>query len=53
MKPLDLGDFELRTIVRPLTLDDFDELVAMAALCFPGMEPWTREEFASQLRIFP
>ncbi|HPF34786.1 MAG TPA: GNAT family N-acetyltransferase [Candidatus Krumholzibacteria bacterium] len=53
MKPLDLGDFELRTVVRPLVLKDYDDLVAMARLCFPGMETWAREEFESQLRIFP
>jgi len=53
MEPLDLGDYERRTVIRPLTLDDFGELVAMAKLCFPGMDPWVREQIESQLRIFP
>lgn len=51
--PIDLKDFEWKIRVRPLTLDDFDALVAMQQRCFPGMRPWQREQIASQLQIFP
>ncbi|MFT7642675.1 MAG: putative amidohydrolase/ribosomal protein S18 acetylase RimI-like enzyme [Pirellulaceae bacterium] len=53
MEPLDLKEFEWKTAVRPLTIDDFDALVAMAEKCFPGMESWGRDQIESQLAIFP
>ncbi len=53
MEPLDLKDFERRTVVRQLRLDDFEALVELSRKCFPGMEPWTREHIESQLAIFP
>jgi predicted amidohydrolase/ribosomal protein S18 acetylase RimI-like enzyme len=53
MEPLDLKEFEWKTVVRPLTIDDFDALVAMQQKCFPGMESWGREQIESQLAIFP
>ena len=40
-------------ILRPLREDDFDALIALGLRCFPTMEPWTREELASQLAHFP
>jgi len=46
-------DFEREILLRPLTLDDFDELVALQRLCFPGMATWKREQLESQLRLFP
>lgn len=53
MEPLDLKEYEWKTIVRQLTMDDFDALVEMQLLCFPGMKPWQREQIASQINIFP
>lgn len=53
MEPLDLKEFEWKIIVRPLTMDDFEALVEMSELCFPGMTPWGREQLESQLAIFP
>ncbi len=53
MEPLNLEDFEWRIIVRQLTMDDYDALVAMAQRCFPGMQPWGRDQLESQLKIFP
>jgi predicted amidohydrolase/ribosomal protein S18 acetylase RimI-like enzyme len=50
---INLSEYEWKLIVRQLTIDDFDQLVAMALRCFPGMEPWSREQIESQLRIFP
>ena len=53
MEPLDLKEYEWKTLVRPLTMDDFDALVEMQQLCFPGMHPWQRDQIESQLRTFP
>ena len=53
MEPLDLTEFEWNIIVRPLQIEDYDALVAMAERCFPGMAPWGRDQIESQLHIFP
>ncbi|QDV49936.1 carbon-nitrogen hydrolase family protein [Gimesia fumaroli] len=53
MEPLDLKQFEWKIKVRPLTIEDFDALVEMEELCFPGMPAWGREHIESQLAIFP
>lgn len=53
MPKLDLSQFEWKTIIRPLRIDDFDAMVEMQQACFPGMKPWTREQIESQIRIFP
>lgn len=53
METLDLKDFERRTMVRPLRMEDYDALVAMHLKCFPGLTPWSREQIESQLSIFP
>lgn len=50
---LRLRDFEKLIRVRPLTLDDYPDLVAMQERCFPGMMPWGRDQIESQLQIFP
>ena len=53
MSDVDESAFEARVRLRPLTMDDFDALVALQLKCFPGMKPWAREQIASQLAIFP
>lgn len=53
MEPLDLTEYERKVVLRNLTIDDFEMLVAMAEKCFPGMVPWTLEQIKSQLTIFP
>ncbi len=50
---LDLKEYEWNIVVRPLTMDDYDALVEMQALCFPGMKTWGREQIQSQISIFP
>ncbi len=42
-----------RIELRPLTLADYEALVAMQVRCFPGMKPWMREQIESQLAQFP
>jgi predicted amidohydrolase/ribosomal protein S18 acetylase RimI-like enzyme len=49
----DLAQFEKELVVRQLRLDDYDRIAAMQERCFPGMRPWSREQFASHLRQFP
>lgn len=40
---------ETRTLTRP----DFEALVALQLRCFPGMKPWSEEQFESQIATFP
>lgn len=42
-----------RVEVRPLRLEDFDAVCELQLKCFPGMKPWKREQFESQLSHFP
>lgn len=53
MGPRHYEEFEKKLRVRPLRMDDFDQLVAMQEVCFPGMKPWLREQLESQLDLFP
>ncbi|MCA9079762.1 MAG: GNAT family N-acetyltransferase [Planctomycetaceae bacterium] len=53
MDAIDLKDYEWKTIVRRLTMDDFEALVEMQQLCFPGMAPWQRDQIQSQIETFP
>jgi predicted amidohydrolase/GNAT superfamily N-acetyltransferase len=53
MSDADLTTLGQRIRLRPLTMGDFEALVALQLICFPGMKPWTREQVASQLAIFP
>jgi len=53
MPKLDLSQFEWKTIIRPLRLDDYDAMVEMQQACFQGMKPWTRDQIESQIKIFP
>ncbi|MCA9032641.1 MAG: GNAT family N-acetyltransferase, partial [Planctomycetaceae bacterium] len=53
MDTIDLKDHEWKTVVRRITIDDFDALVEMQQLCFPGMQPWQRDQIESQINTFP
>lgn len=53
MDEIDLTEYEWNLIVRDLTLDDHAAIVQLQAMCFPGMNGWTIEQFESQLTIFP
>ncbi len=44
---------ERRLVVRPLTLEDFDAVVALQLRCFPGIAPWTEDQLRQQLKLFP
>ena len=51
--PIDLSEYESTIIVRPIRIEDFDAIVELQLLAFPGMRPWTREQVESQLATFP
>ena len=53
MEPLDLTEFEWKIVVRPLTIDDYDALIAMSAAVFSGNGNLGPEQIESQLAIFP
>jgi predicted amidohydrolase/ribosomal protein S18 acetylase RimI-like enzyme len=53
MTKLNLKKFEKNIAVRPLRVSDWPEVVALQKICFPTMEPWSKEQFESQLKIFP
>jgi predicted amidohydrolase/ribosomal protein S18 acetylase RimI-like enzyme len=53
MITLDLKDFEAHLTLRPLRMEDFDDLADLQQRCFPGMPGWKREQIESQLSIFP
>lgn len=50
---LDLTQFERKMIVRPMEQSDIDHIIEMQYSCFPGMDPWKREQLMSHLTIFP
>ncbi len=53
MSEWDPAAFEKSIKVRPLTQDDYESVVELETLCFPGMEPWTKSEYMSQIETFP
>ena len=50
---IDLHEFESLLQVRNLHIEDFEQLVAMQKICFPGMLVWDRENIENQLKRFP
>ena len=50
---LPLEDFEREILVRPMRIEDYDDLVEMQLACFPGMPAWGRDQIQSQLELFP
>jgi predicted amidohydrolase/ribosomal protein S18 acetylase RimI-like enzyme len=53
MTEIDLKSFEKSVAVRQLQIGDFERVVVLQLKCFPGMKPWSRAQFESQLSIFP
>lgn len=53
MSAIDLDTLQKSIRIRRLTLDDFDDLVRLQEVCFPGMTTWRRSELESQLEHFP
>jgi predicted amidohydrolase/ribosomal protein S18 acetylase RimI-like enzyme len=53
MTGTDITSFEKNISVRPLQLQDYEQITAIQLKCFPGMKPWTREQIQSQISLFP
>lgn len=53
MTKLDLKGFERKVRSRRLKASDYEAVVELQHKCFPGMKAWSREQFDSQLAIFP
>lgn len=53
MSKLDLSQFETKMILRQIERRDFDEIIELQKVCFPNMEPWTKEQLQSHIDIFP
>ena len=53
MKKIDLKTLEKKIKIRSLKSKDFDELIELQKLCFPGMHTWKKDQLESQLEIFP
>ncbi|GAA0327953.1 bifunctional GNAT family N-acetyltransferase/carbon-nitrogen hydrolase family protein [Bacillus carboniphilus] len=52
MSKLDLSRFEKKMIVRNMREEDIDDIINLGKICFPGMEPWKRDQLESHLRMF-
>lgn len=50
---LNLKEYETKLVVRQLRRSDYDDVVQLQQKCFPGMSAWTKEQFESQLTVFP
>lgn len=48
----DFEQFEHRLVLRQMRLEDYESLVEMQQLCFPGMTTWSRDHIATQLEVF-
>lgn len=53
MNPIDLKQFEKSIELKQITMADYDQITSLQLKCFPGMKPWSKEQLASQLKIFP
>ena len=53
MSETDMSKYEKKIVVRNIEREDIDEIMGLWSHCFPGMEPWKREQLESHLRIFP
>ncbi|WEG12151.1 GNAT family N-acetyltransferase [Pullulanibacillus sp. KACC 23026] len=53
MPKLDLHHFEKKMEIRNIQLSDIDAILELQEVCFPGMDPWKREQLESHLAIFP
>ena len=53
MSTVNLKQFQKKITMRPLRHEDYDQLVALQQLCFPGMSPWSGAQLESQLTLFP
>lgn len=53
MAKIDVKLFEKKIRVRQLRPVDYAAVTGLQRRCFPGMEPWTKEQYTSLLSTFP
>ncbi len=53
MPEIDLKTFEKSINIRQLRLEDFEQVTTLQLKCFPGMPPWNKEQYTSQVTLFP
>ncbi len=51
-KRISLDEFNCEMKVRALKPEDYEEVIDLQLKCFPGMKPWSREQWDSQQQIF-
>ncbi|HNL26665.1 MAG TPA: GNAT family N-acetyltransferase, partial [bacterium] len=52
MAELELKEFEKTICARQLTIDDYESVTELQIRSFPGMKPWSYDQFESQIRLF-
>ncbi len=50
---IDLSKMEKKLIIRNVEEKDIDEIVELSKICFPEMDPWTKDQLRSHIEIFP
>jgi len=53
MPVLNVESFQKKIKLRPLKIEDYDQLIVLQLKSFPGMLPWSKNQIESQLSIFP
>ncbi len=53
MPRIDIREFETLVEIRALEKADYEAVVILQKKCFPNMQPWSREQFDSQMDHFP
>lgn len=53
MKKINPKTFEKNILLRPLRMEDYEQLECVSRLCYPKLRPWNRDELESQISIFP
>ncbi|TVR77115.1 MAG: GNAT family N-acetyltransferase [Chitinophagaceae bacterium] len=53
MKEINLKNYERKLILRNTKEEDFDQILEMQKVCFPGMDPWIKSNLENQMKIFP
>ncbi|MFU8794698.1 MAG: GNAT family N-acetyltransferase [Dethiobacteria bacterium] len=50
---IDLSKIEKKIVIRQAEDKDIEAIVDLTKICFPKMDPWTREHLESHIKIFP
>lgn len=53
METIEIKNIIKKIKQRKLKLEDYEQITAIQLKCFPGMKPWTKEQFNNLIAIFP